>query len=50
LATLTRRPEVEERSQFIEYVSRGGSTGNSREALSDVLWALLNSAEFGLNH
>lgn len=50
LATLTRRPEAEERSRFVEYVGRGGTTENSREALSDLLWALLNSAEFALNH
>jgi hypothetical protein len=50
LATLTRRPAPAERSQFVEYVRRGGATQNSQEALSDVLWALLNSAEFALNH
>jgi hypothetical protein len=50
LATLSRRPAAEERSQFVEYVNRGGATENPREALSDVLWALMNSAEFGLNH
>jgi hypothetical protein len=50
LATLCRRPTDGERSRFFEYVQRGGATGNKRDALSDVLWALLNSAEFGLNH
>lgn len=50
LATLTRRPLPEERSLFVEYVHRGGATNNPREALSDVLWALLNTAEFGMNH
>jgi hypothetical protein len=52
LATLTRRPAAEERSQFVEYVRRGGATKTETipEALSDVLWALLNSAEFGMNH
>lgn len=50
LATLTRRPAAEERSTFVEYVSKGGTTQDQRAALSDVLWALLNSAEFILNH
>jgi hypothetical protein len=50
LATLCRVPSDSERSQFTEYVRRGGKTGNSTDALSDVLWSLLNSGEFGLNH
>lgn len=50
LATLGRAPTPTERSKFADYVSGGGSDGNAREALSDVLWALLNSAEFSLNH
>jgi hypothetical protein len=31
-------------------VDSGGVTGDPRVALSDVLWALLNSAEFVFNH
>jgi hypothetical protein len=50
LATLCRYPSDAERSQFAQYVTRGGETGDAREALSDVLWALLNCGEFGLNH
>jgi hypothetical protein len=50
LATLCRVPSGSERSRFVEHVSRGGVSGNAREALSDVLWALLNSAEFAMNH
>lgn len=50
LATLCRSPSDAERSKFCEYVQRGGAVDNPREALSDVLWALLNCAEFGLNH
>lgn len=50
LATLSRLPRDEERRQFMAYVERGGSTGDRRQALGDVLWALLNSPEFILNH
>jgi hypothetical protein len=50
LATLSRPPTPQERTQFFEYVTRGGSSEHSRRALSDLLWALLNSAEFALNH
>ncbi len=50
LSTLSRPPNDEEREKFIQYVESGGSNGNSRQALGDILWALLNSAEFVLNH
>ncbi len=50
LAALSREPDETERSKFAEYVSSGGSTGNSEEALGDVLWAIVNSAEFTFNH
>ena len=49
-------PEFEERARrcmtpmAYEYVASGGPTGERRKALGDVLWALLNSAEFALNH
>lgn len=50
LSTLSRMPNDEERAKFVSYVEQGGSSGNNRQALGDVLWALLNSAEFILNH
>jgi hypothetical protein len=50
LSTLTRPPTDEERSRLASYVEGGGPTGDRRQALGDVLWALLNSAEFILNH
>lgn len=50
LSTLSRLPSEAERDKFLEYVEQGGTTNDSRAALSDVLWALLNSAEFILNH
>ena len=46
LSTLSRPPRSEERAKFVAYVEQAGN----RQALGDVLWALLNSAEFMLNH
>lgn len=50
LSTLSRFPRDLERERFVEYVTSGGVAGDPRQALADVLWALLNSAEFVLNH
>ena len=50
LATLSRQPAPEELSQMVEYVDRGGAAADPKKALADVFWALLNSAEFALNH
>jgi hypothetical protein len=50
MATLSRRPTPEESSRFVDYVERGGAAKNPKQALADVFWALLNSAEFALNH
>ncbi len=50
MAALSRRPAAEERSQLVDYVERGGAENDPKKALADVFWALLNSAEFALNH
>jgi len=50
LAALTRRPRPEELERLVPYVDRGGPTLNPKKALADVFWALLDSAEFVLNH
>lgn len=50
LAALSRMPTPKERSRFVAYVDSGGRSGDSRQALGDVMWALLNSTEFILNH
>jgi hypothetical protein len=50
LSTLSRFPTEEERAKFGEYVKQAGSQANTQKALGDILWALLNSAEFVLNH
>jgi Protein of unknown function (DUF1553)/Protein of unknown function (DUF1549) len=50
LQTLSRKPRPEERERLVHYVDSGGPRHDSKEALADVFWALLNSAEFMLNH
>lgn len=49
LATLSRRPRDAERAQFVDYL-QSRPPAERMVALSDVVWALLNSAEFSLNH
>jgi hypothetical protein len=50
LASLSRPPTPEESARLSEYVDRGGPTSDPKQALADVFWALINSAEFTLNH
>jgi hypothetical protein len=50
LATVSRKPTPAEMQRLAGYVDSGGAAGDSRQALSDVFWALLNSSEFILNH
>jgi hypothetical protein len=50
LITLSRKARPEELARLIPYVDKGGPTGDSRQALCDVFWALLNSSEFSVNH
>jgi Protein of unknown function (DUF1553)/Protein of unknown function (DUF1549) len=50
LLVLARRPRAEEKERLVKYVNRGGATDDPRQALADVFWALLNSAEFRTNH
>lgn len=50
LATLAREMRPEEESRLVRYVDKGGPSGDSKKALADVFWALLNSSEFILNH
>jgi hypothetical protein len=49
LATMSRLPSAQERELFIQHVS-SRSPSEKNKAWSDVLWALLNSAEFATNH
>jgi hypothetical protein len=56
LATLSRKPRPEELTRLVRYVEAGSGPASAdrqqrtRLALSDVLWVLLNSSEFFLNH
>ena len=49
-ATLSRQPRPSEKELLDQYITEDMSGNELREALSDVLWALLNSAEFTMNH
>jgi len=49
-AALSRPMRAEEESRYLRYVTTGGPSGDSRKALADVFWVLLNSSEFSLNH
>jgi hypothetical protein len=46
LLTLSRQPRPEETRRLLDYTA----TGDSTQALRDILWSLLNSTEFVLNH
>lgn len=50
LAVLSRKPTPKEHDRFAKYVAGGGPEKDKRKALGDVMWALLNSTEFILNH
>ena len=50
IVTLSRKPTTQEMKRFGEYVDSGGPEKDSRKALADVFWALLNSSEFLFNH
>jgi hypothetical protein len=50
IVTLSRKPRAEEMDRLMKYVENGGAPGDPKKALSDIFWALLNSAEFILNH
>jgi hypothetical protein len=50
LAALSRRPRPKELQHYLHYVESGGPRKDTRAALADVFWALLNSSEFAFNH
>jgi hypothetical protein len=47
LRALSRRPTPEEMQRLTEYVAR---QADAHAAYGDILWALVNSSEFALNH
>ena len=50
LSTLSRNSEPAERDMMLKVVSAAKTDNERQRALGDVLWALLNSAEFTFNH
>ena len=48
VATLARRPTAEETKRMTAYVEK--HSGEPRQAYGDIVWAILNSSEFALNH
>lgn len=50
LAALGRRPTPEEAAQFLGYVEGSKDPVGGKQALADVFWALLNTAEFKSIH
>jgi hypothetical protein len=50
LASLARRPESEEREACGNALSECKTPEERNRALSDLLWALVNSTEFAFNH
>lgn len=50
LATLSREPNTEEREQLLSYLEAAEDPNDRLSVLGDVLWALLNSAEFTFIH
>jgi hypothetical protein len=50
LATLSRQPDPQQREQMLAHVRAAESPTDKSRALGDVLWALVNSAEFTFIH
>lgn len=50
LATLSRMPREQERQTVGEYLAGAQTNAEQQQRLGDVLWSLLNTAEFTLNH
>lgn len=49
LAALSRPPRPDELARLTKHVESAGSASDSKRALADVFWALLNSSEFLFN-
>jgi hypothetical protein len=50
MATLSRPAKPEELKLMEEFFPAGVSVDRRRAGLADLLWALVNSSEFTLNH
>ncbi len=50
LSVLSRKMRADEVEKMVKFVEGGGKRKDSRKALADVFWTLLNCSEFNLNH
>lgn len=50
VATLSRKPTAEEKERYAKFLGNQPADSEKSETLGDVLWVLLNSAEFTMNH
>jgi hypothetical protein len=50
LSTLSRFPSESEQKTFGRHIEEAADDDSSAEAMADIVWALVNSAEFRLNH
>jgi hypothetical protein len=50
LAALARPMRPSEEARLVSYVETGGPSRDTKKALADIFWVLLNSSEFILNH
>jgi len=50
LVVLSRQPTTTELNRCVAYLDHGGILDDHRQALADVFWALINCAEFSVNH
>jgi len=50
VATLSRKPTDEEKKRYAEFLKDQPDGTDQAESLGDVLWVLLNSTEFTMNH
>ena len=50
VATLSRKPTAEEQERYAKFLGDQPAGKKKSDTLGDVLWVLLNSAEFTMNH
>jgi hypothetical protein len=50
LMVLSRLPRQEELERLVRHIDSGGGSGDPRQAVAEVYWALLNTSEFMLNN
>ena len=50
MATLSRPPHPSERELVAEFIPADSSREQRHTGMADLLWALINSSEFTLNH